>query len=161
MVVTLNPRDEPQLNRERAWSEPLMVVVPAKHQLGERGQISLRDLSGETLALPTADECPGYVAQVEALLKRHNVQLSGRRDVKHWNTGISFAATGLALGLAPRSMLHATDQVGLLALEEVDAVLVTWLLYRGDEPSSAVSLVLEIAADVASSARAALPNRLP
>ena len=160
VAITLNPRTEPELKRVRAWSEPLMVIAPIGHTFADREKVSLRELADQTLALPSADECPGYLAQIESLLEQHGVRPAHRRNVRHWNTAVSFAATGHAIALCPTTMVHTATAVAVVPLEEGDAELVTWLLYREDEPSSAVSLVLEIAADVANDALLSLPPEL-
>ena len=46
-------------------------------------------------------------------------------------------------------MVHTASAVLMLPLQEEDAELVTWMLYRESESTPAVSLVLEIAAEVA------------
>lgn len=158
VAITFDPRPEPELTQARGWSEPLMAVAPTRHVFAGRSKISLRDLADQTLALPSPAECPGYLAQIEELLGRHQVRPAGRRDVRHWNTAVSFAATGHAIALCPVTMVKAASAVLLLPLEEKDAELVTWMLYREGEPSPAVSLVLEIAAEVADEPRSLLPD---
>lgn len=148
VAITLSGRAEPQLRQLRGWSERLMVVAPTGHDFAERSKVSLRDLAGQTLALPSSAECPGYLGQIEGLLDRYGVRVTDRRDVKHWNTAVSFAATGHAIALCPVSMVHVATSVVVVPLEEEDAELVTFLLHREDDSSSAVSLVLKIAAEV-------------
>lgn len=160
VAITLNPRTEPELKRVRGWSEPLMVVAPIGHAFADRDKIGLRELTDHTLALPSGDECPGYLAQIEALLDRYSVRPAERRNVRHWNTAVSFAATGHAIALCPATMVHTATAVAVVPFEEEDAELVTWLLYREDEPSPAVSLVLDVAAEVASDALPSLPPEL-
>lgn len=146
VALTLNPRAEPELAQVRAWSEPIMAVLPIGHSFGIRDKVSLRDLATETLALPSPAEHPGCLAQLENLLCRYEVRPAGRRTVRYWNTAVSFAATGHAIALCPLTMVHAATAVVLVPLQEEDAQLVTWILYREWEPSPAVSLVLEMAA---------------
>lgn len=150
IAITLNSRPEPDLRLVLGWSEPLMAVVPIGHAFAALNKMSVRDLADETLALPSAEECPGYRRQIEQLLDRHGVGPGKRRNIRHWNTAVSFAATGRAIALCPITMVNAAMAVALVPLEEEDAVLATWLLYRDDEASPAVSLVLEIAAELAS-----------
>ena len=155
VAITLNPRAEAELKQVRAWSEPLMAVVPIGHVLAERDKISIRELAIETLALPFESECPGYLAQIGALMDRYGIRPAGRRSVRHWNTAVSFAATGHAIALCPITMVHTTASVAVVALEEQDADLATYLLYREErsEASSAVSLVLAIVAEITADGR--------
>lgn len=127
-----------------------MAIVPIGHPFGSLDKVSLRDLSGLTLALSSPDEHPGCLAQMENLFDRHRIQPGERRIVRHWNTAVSFAATGHAIALCPMTMVQSATAITMVPLEEEDAELATWILYRESEPSLAASLVLEIAAEVAS-----------
>ena len=133
----------------RAWSEPIVAVVPFGHVFSARDRISLRELADQTLAVPALAEHPGGLAQIESLLGRHQVRPAERRDVRHWNTAASFAATGHAMALCPVTLAATATAVVLIPLEEDDAELVTWILYREGELSPAVSLVLKVAAEIA------------
>lgn len=78
-------------------------------------------------------------------MERHRVRVSERVTVRHWNTAVSFASTGRALALVPASFVNGATSIAVIPIAEADAELTTWLLHR-EEPSSAASLVLEIAA---------------
>lgn len=157
VAITLNGRREDELTQVRGWAEPLMVVAPIGHAFCERDRIVLADLVNERLALPTANECPGYLGQIEELLERHAVCVPDRVNVRHWNTAVSFAATGRAVALFPESMVQGSIAVVLMPLAEEDAELVTWFLYREGERSPAVSLVLEVAAELSEVVAAPAP----
>ena len=118
VAITLNPREEFELKRVRGWSEPLMVVAPIGHPFAEQERVAMRDLAGHTLALPMSEECPGYLAQIDALLDRYEVRPSERRKVRHWNTAVSFAATGHAIALCPVTMVHTASSVAVVPIEE-------------------------------------------
>ena len=152
VAITLNGKPESELARVRGWSEPLMIIVPIGHAFAERDQISLIELQDQTLALPTVFECPGYLAQVEHFLSRHEVRPAHRMNVRHWNTAVSFTATGRAVALCPTTMVHTSSAVAIVPIAEADAKLTTWLLYREGELSPAVSLVLEVASELAEDA---------
>ncbi len=149
VAITLSSRPEAELAVVRGWSEPLMMIAPIGHLLAERDRVSLAELQNQTLALPTANECPGYLDQIESLLSRHKVRPAQRMDVRHWNTAVSFAATGRAIALCPTTMVHTSNAVAIVPLAEEDAELTTWLLYREGELSPAVSLVLDVASELA------------
>ena len=92
--------------------------------------------------------CPGYLAQIEALFDRHDVEIAKRITVRHWNTAVSFAATGRALALCPASFVTGTGAVANVPIEADDAELATWLLYLDAAPSPEVVALLEIAARI-------------
>ena len=147
VALTFDGQANGGLAQTRAWTEPLMLVVPIGHPFAERDKVALAELAAERLALPSPSICPGYLAQVEALLERHHTHIGERATVRHWNTAVSFAATGRALALAPASFVIGATSVAVIPVVEVDAKLVTWALHP-EELSPAVSLVLEIAAMV-------------
>ena len=149
VAFTRDPQPETDLQQTRAWSERLVVMTSIDHPFAKRASIGLRDLEGEPLTLPLADEGPGYLAQIGSLLDGHGIRASELWRVRYWNTAVSFAATGRAIVLCPKTLSGSAIGVAVVPLEDEDAELVTWLLYREGEPSTAVSLVLEAAGEVA------------
>ena len=152
VVLTLNSQIENGLHQIRAWAEPLVLVVPIGHPFAERDSVSLREIAGERFALPRSDVCPGYLGQIDDIFARHQLTIANRVTVRHWNTAVSFAATGRAMALCPASNVAGTTGAVVVTVEE-ELELVTWLLYRDGEPSTAVSWVLEVAVSVAAGSR--------
>lgn len=145
LALTLDGQEPGGLVQVRGWAEPLMLVTSLGHPLAERDTVALAEVAAESLALPRPSVCPGYLAQVESLLDRYGVRVSERVSIRHWNTAVSFASTGRALALVPASFVSGATSVAVIPVAEPDAELVTWLLHS-EEPSPAVSLVLEVAA---------------
>ena len=145
LALTLDGRERGGLVQVRGWAEPLMLVTSLGHPLAERDKVALAEVAAESLALPRSSICPGYLAQIEALLESHGVRVSERVSVRHWNTAVSFASTGRALALVPASLVNGAISVAVVPVAEPDAELVTWLLHP-EELSPAASLVLEVAA---------------
>ena len=145
LALTFDHRDSGGLVQVRGWAEPLMLVTPLGHLLAERDKVALVEVAAESLALPRPSICAGYLAQVEALLERHGVSVPKRVSVRHWNTAVSFASTGRALGLVPASFVNGATSVAVIPIAEPDAELVTWLLHP-EELSPAASLAIEVAA---------------
>ena len=73
-------------------------------------------------------------------------------EVRHWNPAVSFAATDRAIALCPTTMVHTSTAVVTVPIAEPDAELTTWLLYRDGELSPPVSLVLNVASELAEDA---------
>lgn len=147
VALTLDSRAPQDLIQARGWAEPLMLVVPIAHPLAEHDQVDIGEIRRARLALPRPTICPGYLAQIEELLGRYQVKVSERVTVRHWNTAVSFASTGRALALVPASFVNGTTSVAIVPIKQDGAELVTWILHR-EEPSPALSLVLEIAARI-------------
>ncbi len=116
------------------------------------------EIGVERLALPRPTICPGYLSQIEELFLCHRVGIDNRVTVHHWNTAVSFAATGRALALCPASFVNGATPVAVVPLTAPDAELVTWMLYSNSKDSPSVSLILEVAALVDGD-RAPLPDR--
>ncbi len=148
IALTLDRRAVEGLARRRAWGERLMLVAPTDHPLSTRDGIRLEELATEPLALPRSTVCPGYLAQIEALFDRHDVEIAKRTTVRHWNTAVSFAATGRALALCPASFINGTGAVAVVPIEADDAELETWLLYSDPVLSPEVNVLLDIAARI-------------
>ncbi len=145
LALTLDGRERGGLLQVRGWAKPLVLVTSLGHPLAERDKVALAEVAAESLALPRSTICPGYLAQVEALLGHHGMRAPERVSVRHWNTAVSFASTGRALALVPASFVNGATSVAVIPIAEPDAELVTWLLHPG-ELSPAASLVLEVAA---------------
>ena len=145
LALTLEGRERGGLMQVRGWAEPFVLVTSLGHPFAERDKVALAEVAAESLALPRASICPGYLSQVEALLERYGVRVPERVSVRHWNTAVSFASTGRALALVPASFVNGATSVAVIPIAEPDAELVTWLLHP-EELSPAASLVLKVAA---------------
>lgn len=145
LVLTLDGHEADGLRQVRAWGEPLMLVVPIGHAFGERDRVSLAEIAGERVALPPPDVCPGYLTQIEGMFGQQRLTIADRVTVKHWNTAVSFAATGRAIALCPASIVAGATGAAVVPVED-EVELITWILYPDGEPSAAVSLALEVAA---------------
>lgn len=148
VALTLDRRAVDGLIRRRAWSERLMLIAQIDHPLAMRDGIRLEELATEPLALPRSDVCPGYLAQIEALFDRHDIEIAKRITVRHWNTVVSFVATGRAVALCPASCVNGTGAVAVVPIEADHAELETWLLYSDAAPSPEVTMLLEVAARI-------------
>jgi len=61
VAVGFCPAPRPELSRLLVRAEPLMAAVPATHALAARDAVSLADLAGEPLLLPSARKAGGFV----------------------------------------------------------------------------------------------------
>lgn len=144
LVLTLDGREMGGLRLVKAWGEPLMLVVPIGHALAERDRVSLEEIVTERVALPRPDDCPGYLTQIEAIFGQRQLTIADRVTVKHWNTAVSFAATGRAIALCPASIVAGTIGAAVVPVQD-EVELITWMLYPAGESSAAVSLAIEVA----------------
>lgn len=145
LAIGLQPIDAAGLRRTRAWAEPLMLIAPLSHTLAERDRVSLSELRDERLVLPQSSASPGYTAQVGTLLERYGVALRRGATVKHQNTMVSLVSAGRGVALLPESIAQGLTSVAVLPIAEPDAEIVSWLVYREEEPSDGVSFAIEVA----------------
>ncbi len=136
LALTLDGHEADVLRQVGAWGELLMLVVPIGHAFGERDRVSLAEIAAERIALPRPDACPGYLAQIEGMFSQQQLTIADRVTVKHWNTAVSFAATGRAIALCPASIVAGATGAAVVPIED-EVELITWMLYREGEPSDA------------------------
>ena len=154
--IGLTPIEAVGLRCVRAWAEPLSILGPLGHWLGERDRVRLVDVAMETFVMPSPTVSPGYAAQIDAVLERYGVRPAKRVVSKHQNTMISLASTGRGLALLPESIAHGLTTVVVVPLNEPDAEVVSWFVYRDEDPSEAISFALGLASMI--DAGEALPS---
>ena len=76
LILTPLPIDDSRLTVVPLFREPLKLILPADHRLGERKHINRRDLAGESIL--TIEEHHHFHRQIEQLCSRLGAQL--RRD---------------------------------------------------------------------------------
>lgn len=138
--------DRPGLKRVRGWATPLMLLVPIGHPFAKKDRVEVSAVTGHPVCWPHRQSGPGFDAQMHELLDRYCVRPARQLMVKHVSTAITYVATGRALALLPDCLATTQTVVVSVPLAEKDAEVVSWLLYREDDPSDAVSLALEVAA---------------
>lgn len=143
-ALSLDSRGTDGLRQIIAWSEPIMLLVPIGHVLAERDRVSLAEVAAERVALPRPGDCGGYLTQIEDLFGARGLTIAHRVTVRHWNTAVSFAATGRAVTLGPASIVAGVTGAAAVRVQD-EVELITWMIYPEGEPSAAVTLALELA----------------
>ncbi|MGO9793014.1 MAG: LysR substrate-binding domain-containing protein [Solirubrobacteraceae bacterium] len=88
-------------------SEPIMLAVPAGHQLAKRAGIELPALRDETLVdLPAGW---GIRTAVDRAFAAAGVTRTIAYEVNDTATMIEFIRNGLAIGMLPRSLVETTE----------------------------------------------------
>lgn len=148
MAIVLVNVDVSGLASRRAWAENMALIVPLGHSLAESRRVSLAAVAGECLLSPSPSVSPGCAAQIEAVLQRHGVRPRRRATVKHQNTLTTLVSAGRGLALMPESVAFGLTTVAVLPLEEDDAALISWFLYREKDACDCLPLALEIARSI-------------
>ncbi|GKT18278.1 LysR family transcriptional regulator [Acidovorax sp. SUPP2522] len=130
---------------EFAWSEPLMVAVPARHPLLAHQRILLDELLRYPLAVCDPHLYEGYSRQVARLLRAVDRDPLVAEHVTSFDLMMTLVSAGFALGLAGASQIAASHEPGIVArpLAGRSPILTTYLLRLATDPSETLSHFIE------------------
>lgn len=128
-----------------AWSDPLMVALPARHTLLAQKRISLEELLRYPLVLCDAQVCEGHARHVERVLRRVDMEPLVAERVASCDFMMVLVSAGYALGLAGASHIAASRESGVVARPLASRVppLTTYLLRLDGEPSDELARFIE------------------
>jgi LysR family hydrogen peroxide-inducible transcriptional activator len=106
------PLNEPRLQIEKLYSEPLWLAVGAAHPLARAEHISFTDLRNETFIL--LGEASTLSAQIERYCGEYDFEPRIGHRCGQLATVKVFAAMGLGVSVLPQSARSATDPEGLV-----------------------------------------------
>lgn len=121
------------------WSDPLMVAVPARHDLLKHKRIPLEEILRFPLVLGDPQACEGNVRQIERVLRRVDMEPLVVERVASFDLMMTLVSAGFALGLAGEARITASRESGVVArpLAGRSPVLTTYLLRpAGDTPET-------------------------
>ncbi|MBG4391622.1 LysR family substrate-binding domain-containing protein, partial [Pseudomonas aeruginosa] len=123
------------------WSDPLMVAVPARHDLLKHKRIPLEELLRFPLVLGDPQACEGHVRQIERVLRRVDMEPLVIERVASFDLMMTLVSAGFALGLAGEAHITASREPGVVArpLAGRSPVLTTYLLRPAGDPSETLS----------------------
>ncbi|HEY1076899.1 MAG TPA: LysR family transcriptional regulator [Fontimonas sp.] len=135
---------------EPAWREPLVVAVPAGHELASLARIPLDELLRYPLVLCDPQVCEGHARQVERALRAADLDPLVVDRVASFELMMTLVAAGFALGLAGASQLAAIGHAGVLArpIAGRSPMLTTYLLRSARAPSQVLSRFVERVANL-------------
>ncbi|MGB3070243.1 MAG: TrbI/VirB10 family protein [Ottowia sp.] len=84
---------------EPAWSDPLMVAVPARHPLLKHKRIPLEEVLRYPLVLCDPQICEGHSRQIERVLRRVDMEPLIAERVASCDLMMALVSAGFALGL--------------------------------------------------------------
>ncbi|MCK4141940.1 LysR family transcriptional regulator [Ralstonia pseudosolanacearum] len=133
------------INTVPAWSEPLMVAVPARHPLLAHKHIPLDEVLRYPLVLGDPQACEGYARQVDRILRQADQEPLIAERTASIELMLTLVAAGFALGLAGASQIAACPESGVVArpLAGRSPVLTTYLLRLDGEPSETLARFIE------------------
>ncbi len=130
---------------EPAWSDPLMVAVPARHPLLTHKRIPLEELLRYPLVLCDPQACEGDARQIERVLRRVDMEPLIAERVASCDLMMALVSAGFALGLTGATHIETSREPGVVArpLAGHSPVLTTYLLRLDGEPSETLTRFIE------------------
>ncbi|MDY1261807.1 LysR family transcriptional regulator [Pseudomonas aeruginosa] len=128
-----------------AWSDALMVAVPARHPLLAHKRIPLEELLRYPLVLCDPQVCEGHAKHVDRVLRRADMEPLIVERVATCDLMMALVSAGFALGLAGAAHIAASREAGVVARPLASRVppLTTYLLRLGGEPSDELTRFIE------------------
>ncbi|WP_298433454.1 LysR family transcriptional regulator [Ottowia sp.] len=128
-----------------AWSDALMVAVPARHTLLAQKRISLEELLRYPLVLCDPQVCEGHARHVERILRRVDMEPLVAERVASCDLMMVLVSAGYALGLAGAAHIASSRESGVVARPLATRVppLTTYLLRLDGDPSDELARFIE------------------
>ncbi len=128
-----------------AWSDALMVAVPARHPLLAHKRIPLDELLRYPLVLCDPQVCEGHAKHVERVLRRADMEPLIAERVTTCDLMMALVSAGFALGLAGAAHIAASREPGVVARPLASRVppLTTYLLRLDGDPSDELTRFIE------------------
>ncbi|KAF1687568.1 LysR family transcriptional regulator [Pseudoxanthomonas broegbernensis] len=120
-----------------AWTDPMVLAIPARHPLLAHKRVPLAELLRYPLVLFHPEQAEGAYRQVEPLLRTVEVEPEVVEQVANFDMMLALVVAGYGVGVANASQLsqYRHPEVVARSLAGISAVLTTYLL-RPDAPPS-------------------------
>lgn len=135
-----------------AWSDALMVAVPARHPVLAHKRIPLDELLRYPLVLCDPQVCEGHAKHVERVLRRADIEPLVAERVASCDLMMALVSAGFALGLAGAAHISASREPGVVARPLASRVppLTTYILRLDGDPSDELTRFIERAQNIES-----------
>ncbi len=90
--------------------EPLVVVLPKKHQLANKSEISITDLANEKFVMPVSNVVSGLAEQIEYLFAEADLKPKVSQQALFMVTILGLVAGGLGISILPASVQNLQRQ---------------------------------------------------
>ncbi|MCJ2374436.1 LysR substrate-binding domain-containing protein [Pseudomonas sp. RGM 3321] len=128
-----------------AWSDALMVAVPARHPLLAHKRIPLDELLRYPLVLCDPQACEGHAKHVDRVLRRADMEPLIAERVATCDLMMALVSAGFALGLTGAAHIATSREPGVVARPLASRVppLTTYLLRLKGEPSDELARFID------------------
>ena len=129
----------------RAWTDELMVAVPARHPVLAFKRIPLEEVLRYPLVLGDPAICEGYARQVDHFLSRLEREPLIAQRVASFDVMMTLVSAGFALGLAGSAHIASSHESGVVGrpLAGRSPTLTTYLLRRDAESPEMLTQFIE------------------
>ena len=121
---------------EALWHSPLVIAVPARHELLAHKVVPLHELGDHPLVLCDPTVCEGYCREVTRLLRSLEREPNVVEHVSSLDMMLTLVAAGFGVGFATATRIAACNRPDVVVrpLATESAVIATYLL----RPDSAI-----------------------
>lgn len=130
---------------EPAWSDPLVVAVPARHPLLTYKRVPLDEVLRYPLVMCDPKVCEGYGRQIERILRAVELDPLVAEEVTSLDLMLTLVAAGYALALVGASQVVACRNPDVIGrpLAGRSPMLTTYLLRRDADPSETLNRFID------------------
>jgi len=124
-------KDQGAIEQQRAWSYPLMALVPRGHELASLETVSVTDVVAFPMIACDPVLEPGMRQQTDAIVRKHTVQSLIASEANSLTGLITRVGAGLGVGLVDSGhleILRRTDVVAVPLTE--DERITTYVLHK-------------------------------
>lgn len=130
---------------EPVWTDPLAVIVPARHPLLAHAEVTFSDALKFPLVLCHPDAASGCHDQIQAVLGGTSAPLKVIEHVTSLGVMLTLVGAGYGIGFAVSSQVQALNRpdIATRPLAGTSPMLSTYLVRRGGEPSEALKRFID------------------
>jgi len=123
--------DDDAIEQERAWSYPLMVLVPRGHELASSKVLSLADVLAFPMIACSPDHEPGMRQQTDAIVRKHTAAPAIAGEASSLTGLVTRVGAGLGVGLVDSGHLDTLRRTDVVAVPLVeDVCIATYVLHK-------------------------------
>lgn len=143
------PAPRPELSRLLVKAEPVLVAVPAGHELASRRSVALTDLAGHPLLLPSLRKADGSVRAMSERFRRLGVEPTRAPVDTDYDENFELVSRGLGVALPSVNFVgpHVTPGIVMLPVDPPETFPIE-LVWRTDDENPVVARLVEFVAEL-------------
>ena len=126
---------------EPIWEDPLVIAIPARHELLAHKEVPLHELGGHPLVLCDPRVCEGYCHELARLLGPLDHRQNVVEHVTSLDTMLTLVGAGYGVGFIAATKIPASQRPDVVIRPlAVESAIITTYLLRPDRDDVPVSL---------------------